>query len=440
MALQKIRVLIVDDFADTRESIAKLLYFERDIEVAGSASDGIEGIRVAKELRPDVILMDINMPGLDGIAATERISAEVPESQVIMMSVQGEADFLRRAMLAGAREYLVKPFTGDELAGSIRHVYELSAEKRARLAAAAGAQPATAGAAPRPVPPPSGKIISVFSPKGGVGRTTVATNLAIGIRMLTDRRVALVDGNLLFGDIGIMLNLPSKKTISDLAPNIHNLDQELLDNVLVAHSSGVSVLLAPPRPELAELLTGDHLRILLTLLKSYFDYIVVDTFGSFEDTVLSMLDLSDQILALTTLEMPAIKNTKLFLEVAEALHYPREKLMLVLNRSDSTGGIQVEDIELSIRFKVSASIVSAGQLMTAAVNQGVPVVTSHPESLVARNLLELARMVMLESDAREALKRMPATAATSREPQPRLGLGRLRLPSFAPLAARKGGD
>ena len=438
MTSEKIRVLIVDDFADTRESIGKLLYFERDIEVVGSAADGLEAIRMAGELRPDVILMDINMPGMDGITATEKISSEVPESQVIIMSVQGEPDFLRRAMLAGAREYLVKPFTGDELAGSIRHVHELSADKRARLAAAATLQP-TGAPNPQPVAPlPSSRIISIFSPKGGVGRTTVATNLAVGLRLLTDKKVALVDGNLLFGDVGIMLNLPSNKTISDLVPNIDNLEQELLHKVMMEHGSGVKVLLAPPRPELAELLTAEHIRGVLSLLKSCYDYIVVDTFGSFDDTVLAMLDLSDQILALTTLEMPAIKNIKLFLEVAEALHYPREKLMLVLNRADSTGGIQVEDIELSIRFKVSASIVSAGQLMTAAVNQGVPVVISHRESPVARNLLELARMVMTESDAAEALKRMPETATNGREHQSRLGIGKLRLPSFA--SAKKGSN
>lgn len=437
MTSQKIRVLIVDDFEDTRESIAKLLYFERDIEVVGSASDGQQGVQTARELRPDVILMDINMPKMDGIAATEAISSGIPECQVIMMSVQGEADYLRRAMLAGAREYLVKPFTGEELAGSIRHVYELSADKRARIAAAA--QPVAAPPPQHPAMVPGGRMLAVFSAKGGVGRTTVATNLAIGLKTLTGKRVALVDGNLLFGDIGIMLNLPTKKTICDLVPNIQLLEPELLEAILVEHSSGIRVLMAPPRPELADLINADHLRVVLNLLKTSYDYVVVDTLASFEDTVLAVLDLADLILVLTTLEMPAIKNMKLFLEVAEALHYPPEKLMLVLNRADSTGGIQVGDIEQSIRFKVAANIVSAGQLMTAAVNQGVPVVLSHRDSPVARNLLDLARLVMTEGDARDAAAKAIAAEAETRDSQQRRGFGRFRLPSFA-SATKKGAD
>lgn len=432
MSETKIKVLIVDDFADTRDSITKLLYFERDIEVVGSAADAQQGIRMAREQRPDVILMDINMPGMDGIAATEAIYGSNPECEVIMMSVQGEPDFLRRAMLAGAREYLIKPFTGDELAGSIRQVYELGSDKRARLAAMQ--QPVMAPAVAQ-APLPSGQMMAVYSPKGGVGRTTIATNLAIAIRSLTGKRVALVDCSLLFGDIGIMLNLPSNKTISDLVANINALDQDLLEGVLVEHSSGVKVLLAPARPELAELVNAEHVRKILSLLKSLFDYVVVDTHASFDDTMLSALDLSDRILVLTTLEMPAIKNIKLFLEVAEALHYSHDKLMLVLNRADSTGGIEVTDIEESIRFKVSAKIVSAGQVVTAAVNQGVPVVVSNRDSLVAKGIFELATTVLTDADAAEVRDKAVGAMPTVREGKPGAGLGKLRLLSFA---SRKG--
>ncbi len=437
MASEKIRVLIVDDFADTRESIAKLLYFERDIEVAGSAGDGQDGIRMAKELRPDVILMDINMPGMDGVAATEVICSTIPECEIIMMSVQGEADFLRRAMLAGAREYLVKPFTGDELASSIRHVYELAADKRNRLSAAL--RPTQQGSAPEPGAPSLARTLCIFSPKGGVGRTTIATNLAIAIRMLTGKKVALVDGNLLFGDIGIMLNLSNRKTISDLIPNIHLLDDDLLETAMVEHGSGVRVLLAPPRPELAELITAEHIRAIMGVLRSHYDYIVVDTIGSFEDTMLTVFDMSDLIILLTTLEMPAIKNIKLFLEVAEALHYSQDKLMLVLNRADSTGGIQVADVEQNIHFKVSANIVSSGQVMTAAVNQGVPVVLSNRDAPVAKDLFNLARLTLAEADTTELRKKEAAEGSAAREGKSGFGVGKLRMPTFA-FGARKGSE
>ena len=168
----QIRVLIVDDIPETRDHLSKLLGFEPDIEVVGAAASGREAIEMASRLAPDVVLMDINMPDMDGIAATERLSAEVPTAAVVMMSVQGEADYLRRSMLAGAREFLVKPFSSDELTSSIRQVYSRERDKLSRIAL----QPAPAAAAPAPLamgaerePGEPGRVVAVFGPKGGVG-------------------------------------------------------------------------------------------------------------------------------------------------------------------------------------------------------------------------------------------------------------------------------
>src|ERR1035437_1319910 len=167
----RIRVLIVDDISETRDHLAKLLGFEPDIEVVGAASSGAEAIEMAARILPDVVLMDINMPDMDGITATERLSAQVPAAAVVMMSVQGEADYLRRSMLAGAREFLVKPFSSDELTASIRQVYIREREKAGRNALAPVSSTGESSAA--------GLVVAVFSPKGGVGRTTVAVNLAV---------------------------------------------------------------------------------------------------------------------------------------------------------------------------------------------------------------------------------------------------------------------
>src|ERR687897_861361 len=141
-----IRVLIVDDIPETRDHLTKLLGFESDIEVVGAASSGAQAISLAAASAPDVILMDINMPDMDGITATERLSAEVPDAAVVMMSVQGEADYLRRSMLAGAREFLVKPFSSDELTSSIRQVYARERDKQSRIAVQPAAVAATAPA------------------------------------------------------------------------------------------------------------------------------------------------------------------------------------------------------------------------------------------------------------------------------------------------------
>ena len=198
----RIRVLVVDDIPETREHVSKLLSFEADFDVVGVAASGAEALERAPELDPDVILMDINMPDMDGIAATELLAVRCPTAAVVMMSVQGEADYLRRSMLAGAREFLVKPFSSDELTASIRQVWTREREKRSRTvapAAAAGSKTAS-GTADR------GTVVAVFSPKGGVGRTTVAVNLAIAAASLGGRRVALMDASFQFGDVGVLLN------------------------------------------------------------------------------------------------------------------------------------------------------------------------------------------------------------------------------------------
>src|SRR5438445_3133622 len=208
---EKIRILIVDDIADTRDNLAKLTGLEPDMEVAGTADGGQAAVNLAKKERPHVILMDINMPDMDGITATEIISNTVPESPIIMMSVQGEQDYLRRSMLAGAREFLVKPFSADELINAIRHVHELEKVKRARYAQAAPAAAAPVNPlAPAGAPRVTGEIITFFSPKGGVGRTTIATNLAVALHQLSQKPVVLVDGSLPFGDIAVILNMSPK--------------------------------------------------------------------------------------------------------------------------------------------------------------------------------------------------------------------------------------
>src|SRR5215210_3668551 len=170
----QIRVLIVDDIPETRDHLTKLLGFESDIEVVGSAASGTESLSMAGKLTPDVVLMDINMPDMDGIAATEKLSSEVPTAAVVMMSVQGEADYLRRSMLAGAREFLVKPFSSDELTASIRQDHAREKEKFSRFAVSPASGGNGTAAATGDAESSEGTIVALFSPKGGVGRTTLA--------------------------------------------------------------------------------------------------------------------------------------------------------------------------------------------------------------------------------------------------------------------------
>lgn len=411
MTAEKIRILIVDDIEDTRDNLVKLLGFEPDMEIAGSAGSAQQGIDLAKRERPHVILMDINMPDMDGITATEIIANTVPESPIIMMSVQGEQDYLRRSMLAGAREFLTKPFSADELVNAIRHVNELEKVKRARYLQSV---PAAAGAAPHPQAPDAGtrgQIISFFSPKGGVGRTTIATNLAVALYQSTGRPVVLVDGSLPFGDIAVILNMnPKAKTIADLVGSFENLDADILETVLVPHSTGIRVLLAPPNPEAAELITAANMKKVLELLRERYAFVVVDTWPSFQEVVLTMLDVADVILTLMTLEITSLKNVRVFLEIAEKLGYGEKKVQLVANRNDSSGGIKASDVEASLGRRIPHTIVSDGRALVLAVNRGVPFVISHKDSQVSKDMFTLAARLSGQEDE-PAASPAPAKAA-----------------------------
>jgi pilus assembly protein CpaE len=388
-----IKVLIVDDIAETRDHLTKLLGFESDVEVVGAADSGRQALEMAGRLRPDVVLMDINMPDMDGIAATEQLAAEVPTAAVVMMSVQGEADYLRRSMLAGAREFLVKPFSSDELTASIRQVYTREREKQGRITITTAAAASAAHAAGRDREP--GQLVAVFSPKGGVGRTTIAVNFAVAAASELGQKTVLVDGSFQFGDVGVLLNLnPKNKSIADLVPELEaGGEPESIDTFVINHSSGVRVLLAPPSPEMAEMITPAGVRKILEALRATNDLVVVDCTANFSDTTLAILDAADVILTALTLEITSIKNIRLFLEVADQLGYEGSKIKLILNRADSTLGIRVADVEHSIGRKVDHTIVSDGRSVVYALNRGVPFVLSNREAQVSQDVLRLATAI-----------------------------------------------
>jgi pilus assembly protein CpaE len=396
----QIRVLVVDDIPETRDHLTKLLGFESDIDVVGAAASGREALEMAVRLSPDVVLMDINMPDMDGITATEQLSSMAPNAAVVMMSVQGEADYLRRSMLAGAREFLVKPFSSDELTASIRQVNARERDKQSRLALApVGASSTTSNG----TGPASGEgrepglIVAVFSPKGGVGRTTVAVNLAVAAATELGKRVVIMDGSFQFGDVGVLLNLnPKSKSIADLIPELDVGELDSIDTFLIDHTAGIRVLLAPPSPETAEMITASGVKKVLESLRMNHDLVVVDCTAFFNDTTLAILDSADVILTMLSLEITSIKNMRLFLEVAEQLGYESGKVRLVLNRADSALGIRVADVEHSIGRKVDETVVSDGRSVVYALNRGVPFFLSNREAQVSQDILRLARSVVGE--------------------------------------------
>jgi pilus assembly protein CpaE len=395
LADQPIRLLIVDDIQSTRENLRKLLSFEEDIQVVGTAGDGKEGVEEAQRLHPDIVLTDVNMPVMDGIQLTEQLTQDLPSSPVIIMSVQGERDYLRRAMQAGAREFLIKPFSHDELVAAIRRVYAVEQKKGTFLTRASEAAPASGSGRSGP-----GEVFVVFSAKGGVGKSIIAANLAVALARETDARVALVDLDLQFGDIGVMLNLNHSRSITDIVDAQDHLDAEVLDDVLATGPAGIRVLLAPIKPELADLVTPEHVRTVFTEIRKLCDFVVVDASSHLGESILQVMEIASRILVVTGLTIPSVKNARLTLGVLESLNIDPERVLLVVNRIDSYSDFNKEATEQYLRVPVTVQIPHDPRAVADAWNQGKPFVETQPEAEISRAIRELAyRLVPQEQTA-----------------------------------------
>ncbi len=379
--MNRIKVAIADDVAETRANIRRLLNLEKDMEICEEAATGLEAINVAERVKPDVILMDVNMPEMDGIRATEVITQKYPDTSVVIVSVQGEKEYLKKAMMAGAREYLVKPFTGDELAETVRQVHDLN---RSRSRAPAPESPARNRH--------KGNFVSLFSSKGGVGKSFIAVNLAVKLAALK-QKVALVDLDLQGGDVALMLNMSSQRTVMELIRDLPLYDPGLVDSYLTTHITGLRVLPAPLRPEQAELVSGEDVNALLDFLTQCFDLIILDLPTQFTDVCLAALDRSDQVYLVSSLDLSAIKHTKLNMEVLNDLNY-QEKIKVIINRSSDEIGIKYEDVIKAIGLPVAVDIPSDGRLAVAAVNKGVPLAASHPSCKISQKISNLANTVI----------------------------------------------
>ena len=387
-AEESIRVLIVDDFAETRENIRKLLQFESDIVVVGAARSGQEAIEIATETKPDIVLMDINMEDMDGITATESILREVPFTQVIILSVQSEQDYMRRAMMAGARDFMVKPPSSEELIATIRRLSVFAHEKREEFERPTASVAAEAHPGSAPSHRPTGKVLTFYSPKGGVGCTTIATNIALGLDT-EETPTVLVDGNLQFGDVSVFLNLQSKYSINDLTSRMDEMDPEILEDVLLLHENGLRVLAAPPRPEMADEVNADQIRTIIQFLRQHFAYVVVDTASTMDDTTLAILDTTDLLIAICTPDIPSIKDARHLFDLLHILEFPTQNVCFVVNKMDRKGGISAEAVGENLKREVEAVIPVDERTVTASINKGIPLIVSDRSSPQSRALMQL---------------------------------------------------
>ncbi len=354
-----IKIIIADDVKDMREMIVKMLGASRlEYEIVATCENGVEVLDTLKHKKADIVLMDINMPEMNGLEATEVISGLYPHVQVIMMSVQHETEYLKKAMLAGAKAYVMKPVDMVELIETIETTFE-----RAKLLTPVSVSNEKVYDA---------KIISFFSAKGGVGNTSVALNAGITFHEMFNKKVLIVDLDLRFGDIALMMNRQNETTIKELMDDSPIEEFADVSSYLFSYAEGLDFLFAPKDPESAEYISKDRVHKFLELAKRHYEIIIIDTGVNFDEVTLVALDLSEKVVIVSNQEVTGIKNTKVCLKVMQTLNYDYSKIKLLINMSDDRFGISKGNVQKAFEYEILGFVPEDSKLVRNAINTGIP--------------------------------------------------------------------
>jgi pilus assembly protein CpaE len=309
-------------------------------------------------------------------------------------------DLLHRALRAGVRDVLAAPFDREQLVAAVERAGEalqrpLPAFPLPDALDAETAQPAPDATEARKVH--NGKVITVFSTKGGAGKSVIAVNMAVMLARKKDQRVILVDADLQFGDVAVMLKLAPQRTIVDAIGNLDKLDSTMIEQLLIRHeASGLDVLAAPLEPSFADRVTASEMRQIVNLLRTVADVIVVDTPAYFNEVVIDLIETSDEILLVAGMDVPNIKNVKIGLQTLKMLNLPLDRVRLILNRAGSKVRLEVVDVERTLGVQADC-LVPSDIVVPQCVNKGVAVVLEAPKSGVARAIEQLAARYMVKA-------------------------------------------
>lgn len=370
-ANQILSVVVIDSDGDARHKTENALGNLANVSVTGSAGEFQGGYRLIQQLKPQLVILSLD-PDLDAaIAVIERIGQSFPWMDIVVSSSSKEPDVILRAIRAGASEFLVRPINSNELTAAVQKVV------RAQLAKMADASS-------------TGKVISVFCAKGGYGTTTVAVNLAASLAAQHDRPVVIVDLDLEAGDVATFLGVTPKYTITHVTSNLSRVDQVYLQSVLSRHASGAYILAEPERVEEAETITPAQIREILTRFRSIAGFTIVDLKKTFDDCSLTALDLSDTILLMMVLSVPAIRSTQRTLEVFQRLGYSRDKVKLMVNRYMANAEIKIADVEKTLNYPVSYQVPNDFPTAMSSINRGQPIADVAPNSELSAIFKRLA--------------------------------------------------
>jgi pilus assembly protein CpaE len=377
VSLTENNLLVIDEDDDFIDEAKRL--FDGGLPTARSINDALSAIE-GGNLR--MVILGPSYAKDSALDVVRNLRAADPTLISLVVAESVTANLLRSAMQRGVSDVIEAPLTEDKIAAAIS---QFSSDVLKMQASRTTAHPPSEG-------PAAGEIVTVMAAKGGSGKTVTATNLAVLLAQQPDLKVCLVDADLQFGDVALVLQLEPKFTVVNAAAELHRLDEQLLDSILTQHHTGLKVLAAPLEPAFADDITTAGLLQIMEMLKTMFDYVVVDTASLLDELLLSLLEKSDQVLMVVDMDLPSVKNAKLALETLRLLKFPTNKVRLVLNRSNAKARLDDREIEGALKAQIQARIPSDGDV-AASVNEGRPIVESAPKSKVAKGFGEVLELV-----------------------------------------------
>jgi pilus assembly protein CpaE len=367
-----ITIGIIDSDENSRRFLKTMLSEIPWVKIETEANDLNRGYELIRKIQPSIVILDLGSNVDHALVLAEKISQNLPKTTLFVTSANTSSEVVIRAMRSGAREFLSKPLNRDEVSSAVKSVIRL---KNSQMMGNGS----------------MGKVITAFGVKGGVGTTTIATNLAVNLSRLTKKEVVLIDLNLQLGNAALFMDIKSKQSIVDIINNIDDLNPKLLKDILPRHSSGIYVLSSSSKMEDADRVRTIHLDKMLTLLKTTFDYIVIDGNDIFDDLTLKVLDESDSILAISTVDLPAVYNTRQCLDIFQRMGYGQDKVRLVFNRYASIKEAAFQELEKSLDYPIYWKIPNQDYAtVVKSINEGTPVSIMKPNSKLSQSFHKLA--------------------------------------------------
>jgi pilus assembly protein CpaE len=369
--------VVIGQEPNSRAEVQKMLALS-GFAVLGEAGYGMEAMTLARQAEPDVIVIAIEEPLIRALQTVEAMVDLLPKSPVVGYSSVRDPNAMRKAMLAGVKDYLTAPVKEEELINSIHTVLAQEERRQARIS----------GEMDEPVA--AGTVITVFGAKGGIGKTTIATNLATALVQKTNQSVVVVDLDTRFGDVAILMDIPVERSIADLAIPEEEINRDFLTECIYTHNTGVAILPAPIRPTDWRSVHAGHIERIVNLLCQTHDYVILDTPGTFNDIVARALELATMVVLVATVDMASLKDTLLAIDMLRSWNFPQDKIKLVINATNEATNVQPAEVKRMLGRDVFWSIPYDRNISTAT-QLGMPVVVAKPQSRASESIVEMAQ-------------------------------------------------